>query len=647
MKTIQLPLLLSLLSASLACAADLSEQDYFAELPEVLTVTRLAQPLSETPGAVTIIDRTTIRRSGARELADVLRLVPGYLVAGYNGANPNAAYHVPIDDYGIRNLVMVDGRAVYSSLYLGGTHRGMMGVLLDDIERIEVLRGSNSAAFGANAMFGVINIVTRHAADTQGGEISVSGGEGGLSDAYARIGWGSDAARFRLSAGRRSDSGYRNAFDDKKIDQLHLRGDLRPAANHDLMLMAGATELHAGDGFTSQAGNPERTVRWQNYYVHGQWRIQMSDNNEVKLSANYDQEALYDKAPYSVVPGMMLDYGGRAQRLDIELQHQANLTPELRLVWGAGYKHEEADSKPLYDARSPVSSSERRFFGNAAWQPNRYWTLNTGGYWGDSSETGSYFAPRLMANLHLTPDHTLRAGATDSMRAPTLFELKGDVRYYINNTLIGRTTTARGNVSQEKLSTIELGYFGNWRDLNLTLDVRAFHERMKDTIKVDSYRLTAAEAAGLITGSRIKDYINDDGLKVRGAEYQLRWKPLSKTEIWLNQTFMRQVWDNGSTSLLAPTRVTSLALFQRLPFDLELSLIHHTEGEMTWRGESRRFSQRRTDIRLAMPFRIGSTRAEAAVTVQSANGNYLAFFPYDDKRLIQERRAFGTLRLEF
>lgn len=63
-------------------AAEISEKDYFTELPEVLTVTRLAQPLSETPGAVTIIDRETIRRSGARELVDVLRLVPGYLVGG-------------------------------------------------------------------------------------------------------------------------------------------------------------------------------------------------------------------------------------------------------------------------------------------------------------------------------------------------------------------------------------------------------------------------------------------------------------------------------------------------------------------------------------------------------------------------------------
>lgn len=640
---------LSLLSvAGLSRAADISEQDYFSELPEVLTVTRLAQPLNETPGAVTIIDRAAIRRSGAREVADVLRLVPGYLVAGKSGATPNAAYHAPIDDYGVRNLIMIDGRSVYSSLYFGGTYRGMMGILIEDIERIEVLRGSNSAAFGANAMFGVINIVTRHAADTQGGEISVSGGEGELSDGYARIGWGSDAARFRLSAGRRSDAGYRGAFDDKKIDQFHFRGDLRPAANQEVMLAAGASELHAGDGFPTQVGNPERTMRWKEAYLHGSWRVQMAEAGEVKLAANYNTEALHDRMPYAPVPGLMLDFGGEAQRLDVELQHQLGLSTGLRMVWGAGYRYEEAHSQPLYDARSPVAFHEKRLFGNVEWKPSRYWTLNAGGYLGDNSETGAYFIPRLMANLHVTPDHTLRAGATDSVRAPTQFERKGDVRYYLNGVLIGRTLTARGKVAEEKLSTLELGYLGNWRDINLTLDVRAFHERMKDAIAVSHYRLTAAEAAGLITGRWVEDFGNGPGLKIRGAEYQLRWKPSGKTEVWVNQTFLQQAWDDDRNNLMAPTHTTTLALFQQLPFNLDLSLMHHVMGAMTWRTESRRFpNQHRTDVRLALPLRIGGTRGEAAVTVQAANGGYLAFFPYDNIRLTQERRVFATLRCEF
>ncbi len=123
-----------------------TEEDYFANVPVVLTASRLDQPLNEAPGAITVIDRHTIRLSGARTLVEVMRLVPGYLAGGWNGANPLASYHIPIDDYGTRNLVLIDGRSVYSTSYLGDTHRGMMDVMLEDIERIEVLRGANSAA---------------------------------------------------------------------------------------------------------------------------------------------------------------------------------------------------------------------------------------------------------------------------------------------------------------------------------------------------------------------------------------------------------------------------------------------------------------------------------------------------------------------
>lgn len=81
----------AVLVAGMACAEEpVSEQDYFGTLPVVLTVSRLAQPLSDTPGAVTVLDRDKIHRSGARDVTELLRLVPGYLVGGWNGANPNA-----------------------------------------------------------------------------------------------------------------------------------------------------------------------------------------------------------------------------------------------------------------------------------------------------------------------------------------------------------------------------------------------------------------------------------------------------------------------------------------------------------------------------------------------------------------------------
>ncbi len=655
-RLLPLPLLMLLLGSGSGMAADISEKDYFTELPEVLTVTRLAQPLSETPGAVTIIDRETIRRSGARELVDVLRLVPGYMVGGWSGANPAAAYHVPLDDYGTRNLVMVDGRSVYSSFLMGDTHRGMMMVPLEDIERIEVLRGSNSAAYGANAMFGVINIVTRHSVDSHGMELAVTGGEGGIWDNRARIGWGDAAASFRISAERRHDSGYAQAYDDKTVSQLHFRADLRPAADQEIFLAAGVAEQSAGDGFPGafNNGNPQRNTGWHDYYLQGAWQRQLSPTEQIKLSASYDEESIRDNYPYQlslappvVLQTVLIDFGGRARRLNLEFQHQRALNDEWRGVWGAGYKYEEAVSPPLYYTRDPVSLNEKRLFGSLEWRPNSRWLFNASAFWGDHSRKGSYFMPRLMANFHVLPEHTLRAGVTRSSRMPNLYELASDRRY---DTVLGqlRYDTATGQVDPETLETEELGYFGEFRAARMTLDVRAYRERMYGVIDT---RCIVWGCGGLGV-----DYVNYRDLETRGVEFQLRWKPFAGTEVWLNHNDQRFDWTRDRYNPgfvhrqhVPPRRNSTLALFQKLPGNIDLSLIYSTTTEMTWRDLERSLRPiGRTDLRIAYPFRMGSTRAEASLTVQALGGGYVASYPRTNfPSLSFERRAFGTLRLEF
>ena len=634
---------LALIGLGYACpgwSAELSERDYFSELPTVLTVSRLAQSLNETPGAVTVLDRETIRRSGARELADVLRLVPGYLVGGFNGANPGVAYHAPIDELGARNLVLVDGRSVYSSYYQGDTHKGMMGVLLEDIERIEVLRGSNSAAYGANAMFGVINVITRSAVDTRGTELSLTGGAGGIQDNYARFGWGADNASFKLSAGRRADSGYRNAHDDKIVSQLHFRGDLRPSPDQEVLLSAGVMEFSAGDGFplgsqfNSNGGNALRTVEARDAYLHGSWLKQLSDTDQIKLTANYTEETFQDAFPYAALPAVTISSSGRGRRANLEFQHQLGIAEGLRAVWGAGYKHEEASSAPLYNTAAAIAFAEERLFGNLEWRPHRQWLLNVGGFWGNHSRVGSYFAPRVMANFHAHPDHTFRAGITRSARLPTIFELAADVRYYVGGFLVAHTHRASGTVKEEQLDSREVGYFGHFRDWRLTLDVRGYVERMRDGIDR--------------AGNNPADSINKLSLKTRGVEYQLRWKPFDNTEILLNQSFLRLIWGDPEAEgkHQPPTHASTVALFQKLPGNLDLSLMFHAIGAMNWRNVDTRLPGRhRLDVRLAYPFRVGSTRAEAAVAVQAANGSYPEFLPAADFRV--ERRAFATLRFEF
>ena len=137
------------LIATLGCAnyavaqalVSVSERDFLADIPIVLSVSRLPQRLDETPGAVTIIDRNMIRLSGARDVADLMRLVPGFQTStSFETSAPLASYHGGFDSYSNRIQVLVDGRSAYSPYFIGSTGPGLQTVALEDIERIEVLR---------------------------------------------------------------------------------------------------------------------------------------------------------------------------------------------------------------------------------------------------------------------------------------------------------------------------------------------------------------------------------------------------------------------------------------------------------------------------------------------------------------------------
>ncbi|MEI8169567.1 MAG: Plug domain-containing protein, partial [Rhodoferax sp.] len=127
--------------ASAQLPETVSEKDFLSDMPIVLSVSRLPQRLDETPGAVTILDRDMIRLSGARDVADLLRLVPGFQTSTtFENVAPMASYHGGFGGYSNRVQVLVDGRSAYSPYFIGSIETGMQTVALQDIERIEVLR---------------------------------------------------------------------------------------------------------------------------------------------------------------------------------------------------------------------------------------------------------------------------------------------------------------------------------------------------------------------------------------------------------------------------------------------------------------------------------------------------------------------------
>lgn len=158
------PLVLALIFSSPLLADDLFLDS--EPLPQVLTATRLKQSPAAVPGSMTVIDSELINASGARDISELLRLVPGMMVGNINGNQAAVNYHGTNATEARRLQVLIDGRSVYRA-GLATVDWSDIPVALEDIERIEVFRGPNTVSYGANALMAVVNIITRKPADSQ------------------------------------------------------------------------------------------------------------------------------------------------------------------------------------------------------------------------------------------------------------------------------------------------------------------------------------------------------------------------------------------------------------------------------------------------------------------------------------------------
>lgn len=610
-------------------AEHVSEKDYFGELPVVLSVSRLAQPLNEVPGAVTVIDRELIRRSGARDLTDLLRLVPGFVVGHINGANPIANYHGDFDSLNRRLQIFVDGRSIYSTLLAGNVSHPLMGLILEDIERIEVLRGSNSAAHGANAFSGVVNIVTRSASDVPRFSTFVATGEKGIADRGVRASWSNERLALKLTAARDGDNGFDGVIDNKRADRFHLRADIRPSVGDEIMVAAGSARHQWG------ATDTARNENWRNAFAQAQWRRSLNADSDIRINASFDEEKFIDQVFYSTIGGIPRPFraDGTGRRFSLEAEHTVRLNSALRAVWGGQWRHEEVWSPDLLKVQDTQSSELRRLFANVEWRLHERWIVNAGAMWEDHSVVGPRTAPRLSLNYHVFPGHSLRIGSTQAYRMPTLYELRGN--WQTPSLLPASLVKATGGVKPERLVANEIGYIGEFRGIGLNIDLRGFEE--------------SGSSIARYFGGAPNDVVNKDRYRKRGWETQLQWRPRGDTQVLLNHTVLNvRSWATGAThdsdEAIAPSHSTSLAWFERFGSGFEFGFMYHTFGAMTWGGMGDVLATRpRVDLRLARRFRIGATQVEAGLVTQSATGPYQD----GDPRRYFPRRSFATLRLDF
>jgi len=617
-------------------------------MPIVLSVSRLSQRLDETPGAVTIIDRDAIRRSGARDVVDLMRMVPGFQVSNaFESVAPLTSYHGAFDSYSNRLELLIDGRSAYSPYFIGSTGPGLQSVALEDIDHIEVLRGTNAAAYGARAVLGVINIVTRHTADTLGAQASVTVGENNIRDVQARVGWGDQRATFRLSVDRRADNGLGGSQGANLVQRVNFRSDIRPNGLDEVQLRFGQMTIDAGKGFADNFNDAPRDTYFGSHYVQVDWRRNLGEDADLSMNVSHTDEQYDDSFPYSLKPLGINDVyyvtgSGKASNDSVTLQHTFRSGTGLRVVWGGEFRSERITSRALYNTDSAFMTDFTRLFGNVEWRLKPSVIVNVGAMAERSSVTGESFSPRVMVNWHVTPGQTLRVGVSRAFRPPSNYEKFADLRFVYKGKLLGLNTVSSGKVEPESMLVQEVGYLGNFPSVRMNLDVRVFNEQIGGFIRQQNSTLP-------------RDYGNDEDVSIKGLEYQAKWKPWTETEIVWNQSYteiaaVKDIWggasntDGSGTRYAAPTLASSVSVLQKLPYQIEVALTHHDYGtaRLTGAGASSRVAMTRSDVRISKAMRFGEKKGEVALMIQNVG------VPYQDfsQRFEFRRQAFVTLRLE-
>lgn len=663
-----------------------SEYEFFSEMPVVLSASRLSQPLSDIPGAMTVIDRETIRRMGARDLADVLRWVPGFQVSQPSGAYsknaPLAIYHGLAGSVGTAMQVLIDGRSQYSPMWFGTVDFNTLPLMLEDVERIEILRGSNSASYGSNAMLGVVNIVTTEPALTKGGAVSVSAGGRGLRDGYARIGWGPGEFSQRLSVSKQSDDGLAYFRDSRTTQRAEWRGDMRLSPSDELRLIAGGVETQIGIGMpagTFNPLNPERERSLAHYHAQADWTHNFAGGDAIRLSYYHVKETGRDRyiadsempslfAPPPATVKLAVDYNPHVSRDDFEMQHTLNFGDAKRLVWGVGLRRDGIQSWQQFATDEEQTSIVRRLFGHLEWRLAERWLLNIGGMLEHESLSGGTFAPRAFLNYRLTENQTLKVGAYRAHQSPSIIEQKADVIWNDPAMPPGlppavRFYKASGGVTAQHLDTFEIDYLGDFRRLGLTVDARLSDERVTNFITGFGRNLPDACLACQLGVIYPWDYANGPDYRIRAFEYQVRWRTPWSSELRFNQSYIRVLSDGGAGALSAayieglnnymlnsaPRQSSSLHWMQELPWNANLTASFSRTGSVKWTSFPATPTVNRVDLRLALPFKSTWGQGEVAWISRAANGPIAEFVNASQRynQDIIDPQHWITLRVDY
>jgi iron complex outermembrane receptor protein len=505
---------------------------------DVTSVSKKAQKTSETAAAVFVISAEDIRRSGALNIPDLLRMVPGLDVAQIDGSQWAISARGFNGQYSNKLLVLIDGRTVYTPVFVG-VFWDSQNVPLESIERIEVIRGPGAAVWGSNAVNGVINIITKSAVETQGGTVDAGAGNAIIGPEAIRYGGkahGLGAYRVYVEgfhAGSLPTPAGLDGQDDWRLIRGGFRTDSSLSAKDSLTTEGDVTNGDAGELATvpvSLQPPVTATVALRNRYwdwnLLARWNRRISPRSETSLQIYFDRTTRGDTT-----------YGIGLNTLDIDFQHHVAMGSRQDIVWGLGYRLSANGTSPTLRISFTPQNRLTHLFSiyaqdEIAILPERL-RLSVGARLEHNGYTGFDLEPSARLAWSVNSKNMFWSAVSGAVRTPARSDRDIRVNYYA---LPGSIATGylpilvsffgNPNGKDEQLTAFEAGY-RNTLSSSLSVDTTVFYNRYRDLESSEpgamSLEMTPAPPHVLIPTT----YGNGIYGETHGIEVFANWKAAS------------------------------------------------------------------------------------------------------------------------
>ncbi len=564
----------------------------------VVSASRYGQDPLDSPSTVTIITDEDLRMSGATNIPDALRRVVGVDVMQLSAAQPDVSIRGFNRRLSNKVLVLIDGRSVYQDI-LSTPLWAILPISLQEIERIEVIRGPGSAVYGANAVTGVINIITRTPGEGEN-LLHVEAGDPGYTQGTALVTGREGPSAYRFSAGYHQTGRWSMDQIERENTSLVYKAD-NPDLSLQMVRASGRVDRQLGDdAFLSLSGGYSRGST--EFYVFGrlgayalpyEYGLARADltKGPVHLRAFYNK-FVAEAGPWTEEVGERSLYTDvDSDTLDVELEgDRAFATGALdhRLVAGVGYRYKAIQWGYLEGGGSPIDEHHLRAFVQDQATAGRL--AMVGSLRLDRHPLvpiGKTISPRAALIYRLADQTSVRLNSGTSFRAPSQMESYLDLDQQVEADALFVRTLGNRNLDPERIFTVEAGVHDESTDVH-RVDLALYYNRVTDLIFVQdivpSTNPYDPEANGFAIGSTTFGNLAPvyDGF---GAELDTRFFPVDGLDLYANASVQRTYQTEGDTTTVegsASAVKLNLGAMVRTPWRVDLATHVHYVSAQTW-----------------------------------------------------------------